>query len=1017
MVIKNGAVSHGSTDDLDGLPVLDAKDLKIFSGLLTEVIEKEDETTEIDRWCVIQNLAISLYSDEAQETLLSEFRVADLKLVDDSNQDKEVFILQLKKEDENMLTLKSPTLNVFENLIEILWYHGAQLESNDDSVAATKVRSLELKKKRKSQPREIDIFEKEAEFARKMSIVKELREPTENEGTKSEGEASKYTVRQKLDLPGMRSVTPDSDAPSIIKSRHRASAVLTRKPNDSRMSSFFRSLTMDRRKKSKPAISVEDLTLPKDQFHGIVREILKDDNGTKQLVERHCKVSGKIFYAFANSKDLKPMYKAPLRNATIEEIEKDKDGLGFTLTNMETGKTFSFIVNSEEESERWFAALYMIEPKPNRGGSSRESLLDDKAEETGNKRESGRLLSNSTSSSSLSSTLSRQPKSPTGSTDELKNKPVKKNSKGSMEDQLVPPGNRDTIKHTGYMFEVISSQLSTTKVRRWCVLTKSFLEVYTNKTDKNPVKGIVIDQFMLVPATEESKGKKTIQLKSENELHSFVAHTEKEYDKWFSVLRKATKKRSRMNSESAKSALKSTGDTLKNLLSVGYEKKDSKRNTMILNERDENAVKQYSDVVDSGSSISGLLTVYSSSPKLRNAKERFCKIQNGLLYIAKRSKPEKTLIRLDLSNVAILDECDLDKDLFKFRLDYDDGKSVTVRTKDQDTAERWMVAISMAMLLQRFQSGTGSKRSSMEHTRDFKFDTFDDSENNTSLSGSPLLGRPMSGFDLSGDIRKEIEKKVSGGEMELTSVHDFLRSTFPSGSKDNLLDDDDDDDKAGSRKTSDTHVYTASKAAEAQKQNLRRVKSEGVPLQHKNLSTPSKGSEKLNSSHQETRVTSTESVFAEPSGTSQVELELQKLFERKDLLESERYTMMKCMPELRDLVEESKERKKGVKTFEHSNIAESEYLTTKTDFDLMKKRFQKNEAEIKLVIAEILKRTGTPMLLRAKEEESWYPFSGVSVPASTANRQPRLLPDRIPEQRPVKGSHGSDQFSPDEYVI
>eukprot|EP00794_Sanderia_malayensis_P015159 gene15159-16717_t len=798
---KNGAAVTVKNGDVMVAQQQQQRQFAEFNCRMQLLLSK-DNVKGRDVFCHLKHGDFILSNDRHCLDVIAKMPAKELSLYDDGKYKSASYVFTVQKQSEKGHVLSLDSKMTYQSLLASLWTSGARINGGEGSVAKEALDDIKARLKRRSvtfgdEPRLTESDENSLPKV-KTYFIPDLSDPTVR--ALSDGENS-FVRPRKLTRASEKSL-----------SKSRSSTVT--KSAGSRMSVFFRSLPRRNRKKHElPAESVDGL--PKAQFSGVVKQIETNEMGRELLTNRVCKISGKIFYAYGIDNEVKPIFKVPLRNAAIEDmLDGEKDLFVFMLSSMEDHATFKFQVETKESFDKWSNALYMLDTKSNATGlSSRESLLDDTKGEAvdieiriGDEKMPPRSGSNS--NTSLSSLLSKQAKALAGSEDDVKLSTTPSSFTTIVERKIsedVFHSNVESITLSGFLFEVNKTVrnniTSRTKIRRWCVLRKSWLEIYENEADRTPIRGIAMaNQKLEVTGHDDVIDKYAMCLRSEDEEFILCANTEEDYGRWVAELKRILKKvNRRTSSDTAMQALKSASGSIRQFLSSsslsGSGKRDSKRATIVLNEVDEKVVEKFTDDVESGNKISGILSIVMRDGKLMKPKKRVCTIRDGMFCIAKRSKPSKIIDRIDLSNVAILDECDVDKGVYRFRLDYDKDRSLSFQAVDHKTADNWMVGISMAILLERLTSGEKFPHQpdvvAEEKQDPLNFDYFDYDGDDDKIQpeidplGLVTLSPPASrdsrssnSSNLSNDIKREIDRKISFGSNYLHPLSNLLESAF-----------------------------------------------------------------------------------------------------------------------------------------------------------------------------------------------------------------------------------------------
>ena len=131
-------------------------------------------------------------------------------------------------------------------------------------------------------------------------------------------------------------------------------------------SALLRSFTIDtfgRKAKNKSyELQKDESALLKETQNGVLDELIFNEKGEEVVLERYGRISGKVFYVYENENDKKPLVKIPLRNAAIEDSADIENNLfQFKITEMDTGKEFSYLLENETDLEIWVEALFGVD--------------------------------------------------------------------------------------------------------------------------------------------------------------------------------------------------------------------------------------------------------------------------------------------------------------------------------------------------------------------------------------------------------------------------------------------------------------------------------------------------------------------------------------------------------------------------------------------------------------------------------------------------------------------------------
>ena len=182
--------------------------------------------------------------------------------------------------------------------------------------------------------------------------------------------------------------------------------------------------------------------------------------------------------------------------------------------------------------------------------------------------------------------------------------------------------------------------------------------------------------------------------------------------------------------------------------------------------------------------FSGELFEYTDDPKIKE-KHRQCWIKDGFFYLAKSTKADKPVKQIDLSDVIVLDESDPSSSRHSFRLDYSKEhkpRSVCLRANDAETADRWMVALSMGILFHRLTGSTAGHRDTYidkthAQASDYEFVTIAEED----LDPDHPSRKSTSSSKLGLDIKREIVKKMNEDRKSVfVAASNILNKSFPS---------------------------------------------------------------------------------------------------------------------------------------------------------------------------------------------------------------------------------------------
>ncbi|XP_065060858.1 uncharacterized protein LOC135688079 isoform X2 [Rhopilema esculentum] len=273
--VKNG---HLKPIDVADTP----QERKQFRGTLKR-LKDEADNAGVDVFCDARDGFFVLASDALLEKKLMEVPVRKIKLHQKKlvvKDDRYIFEIQATNDSLALLAVKEE--REFIQLVEVLWLLNAQVDGERGTIANTHVNKLKKQYKRRSIAFDSELIALETGDRSAFSKQREniIGRP---EKSISDDEHKRKTLKTP--------VKTDSKRPMKTSSSGKQSG-------GSRMSSLFKSLPRLRQKKYEFNAGDSVDGVPKIQFSGNVQEVKANEEGAEQLLDRHCKVSGKIFYAY-----------------------------------------------------------------------------------------------------------------------------------------------------------------------------------------------------------------------------------------------------------------------------------------------------------------------------------------------------------------------------------------------------------------------------------------------------------------------------------------------------------------------------------------------------------------------------------------------------------------------------------------------------------------------------------------------------------------------------------------------
>lgn len=566
---------------------------------MTELQIYNQAFRHIERFAVLtDDKWFKLYQNVTSPAPVAWFSGLDIDVVEEAGADASVLRLLIQLSGTELVFKTSDDLEcmAWKNAFSRLHY-----EEIDEFTAATN-----------HQQQEHDVKSHEKIFRKRSKSIdrKDKTEPVLLSHSKTLPHMGKLKKNaregRKADKEKSRTL-PNEALPASTSSRKSFSALL-------------RSFTVDtigRKAKNKSYELSKDGTIAtiKETQHGHLDELVIDNLGNNLLVTRFCRISGKVFYAYENEHDTKPIMKIPLRNAAIEDYAELENNLfQFKITEMDTGKEFTFCLSTEELLDAWMGALFGEDqlhksldnspntsslsinidvnrsPRSNRASSLLEttspqqpiikttSPVNESNENINDYHQKQRLIGSVSSLQSTSrSTISESdtPLSPTAT------------SRRSIDGNVIAKS---------YMFEYHES--AKTKSRRWVVLKDDQILIYRNDADDIPINMLELYEYTLV--NNDNKG---YNLKLKHKLGGiteYIVPTEAIYKLWVKHLKLALKKK---NSTSKTPVILRNRNLLVDRLKLS--EKD-KRASMVLIPDDVKAIEEYEKTADPAKIMSGM---------------------------------------------------------------------------------------------------------------------------------------------------------------------------------------------------------------------------------------------------------------------------------------------------------------------------------------------------------------------------------------------------------------------------
>ncbi|XP_066915592.1 uncharacterized protein [Clytia hemisphaerica] len=313
-----------------------------MNGKLTELQICNQSFRHIERFVIItREKWFKVYEAINSTTPILVFNALDIEVKEESGADPSVLHLLLGNVQVELLlkATDKDDCDLWKDIFERIHY-----EDVDDDVIDG---DLPLRNRSRSIEKEPSPFGRNTasktmpNLGKRKKLAKEMKQNHNN------------TPKLKS-LPHQHTVDSPPTASSVPRRRSKAFTLI-------------RSWTIDplgRKAKNKPfevprEQREEDIVLKETQ-RGVLKQLLKDDEGNEYYEDRFCRIRGKIFQCFANETETtKPLFKIPLRNAMIEEFVNPGTGLfSFKISSNDApSNEYTFALDNESELDSWTAAF------------------------------------------------------------------------------------------------------------------------------------------------------------------------------------------------------------------------------------------------------------------------------------------------------------------------------------------------------------------------------------------------------------------------------------------------------------------------------------------------------------------------------------------------------------------------------------------------------------------------------------------------------------------------------------
>ena len=659
-----------------------------FCGYLTEVKYNKFGTTHLRRWCVVKNGVLILYNSESEDTPQGKLSLVDMWLTDKSDETRNKFGFTLEDKEGNETTLQTTVKEDFQKWMGVLELF------------------TELRVER-PQP----------------EVAEPLRKTDSYAGDEGEGNFERGTLRTK----SSRAAKLKDEIYALAPGKVRTSL---------RMKLSQRVNVRDIFRKTHSSYDLEGGALPEGSslpeadidtlavFGGNLIQV--EPSGSTN--SRWCTIKEKELLIFSDRKASDPLRKIPLLTSAFGDLSDDES----TPNRFQIrygNESIMFDASDKFDHNRWLRMLSSATERRNSSDDDRPKCVGRLTSPTFTKKKILHRRTRSEAFSQEGETPSSKTKTREGST--------------SSTDRLM----------SGYLQEVRETNGARTQLRRWCVATSEKFIVYENQNSKKASFEWELSEMSVQDQSDIDAGSFGFCVLLGEEKLCFKVIDEDSARHWLSVLARychpiaaneplfkppprSNSKEERRRSASDNDLKAKPAEIESNVLEVLSEGRASGRKLLRratedstffrkfnrselfkapwrasteklevkMRDRERSgraaankALKRFScgSLFDSDGKYSGHLMELITSKLYSSQVRRWCVQKDDYLYVYENEAADNPIKIVPLFNAKVVDTSDIEACVYRFRIDYGEGKAVFFRALTRTELEKWTTVISV----------------------------------------------------------------------------------------------------------------------------------------------------------------------------------------------------------------------------------------------------------------------------------------------------------------------------------
>ena len=664
-----------------------------FCGYLTEVRYNKFGTTHLRRWCVVKNGLLILFNSEREDTPQTKLSLVDMWLTNKSEESRNKFCFTLEDKEGNETTLQTTVEEDFQKWMGVLeLFTELRVERPQPEVAVEPLSKTD-------------------------SCTSDLGDGAFERGT-LRTKSSRAAAKIKDEIYAL---APGKVRTSLrMKLSQRRNVIdLFRKTH----SSYDLEAGAPPEGSSLPEADVDTLAV----FGGNLTQV--ESNGSAN--SRWCTIRQKELLIFSDRKASEPLRKIPLLRSAFSDLSDDENSPNRFQIRFGSD-TLVFDACDKFDHNRWLRMLASEIERRNSSDDDRPKCVGRLTSPTFTKK---KILHRKT----RSETLSQEEETPTS---------VTKTREGSTSstDRLM----------SGYLQEVRETHGARTHLRRWCVATSEKFIVYENQNSKKASFEWELSQMSVQDQSDMDAGSFGFRVFLGEEKLCFKVIDEDSARHWLSVLARychsvaaneplrSNSKEDRRRSASDNDLKSKSAEKDPNVVEVLSEGRASGRklvrratedSTFLrkfnrselfkapwrasteklevkMRDRERSgraaankALKRFScgSLFDSVGKYSGHLMELITHELYSSQVRRWCVQKDDYLYVYENEATDDPIKVVPLCNAKVVDTSDVEGCIYRFRVDYGEGKAVFFRALTRTDLEKWTTVISVktAVLMDR----------------------------------------------------------------------------------------------------------------------------------------------------------------------------------------------------------------------------------------------------------------------------------------------------------------------------